>query len=185
MGSKIVALTGYAGVGKTEVAKYLVLKHGFIHLKFAEGLKDMLRALGLGERSIEGDLKERKSTLLCGKTPRHAMITLGTEWGRNCIGEDLWANVLQRKIEILMRLYGDGLKVVVDDCRFLNEGTMLRDMGAKIWRIRRPGVDAKTDHPSETEHLKIGYDFSFSNHLDKEYLYGVVDIMVKEEGNWL
>lgn len=185
MGAKIVALIGYAGVGKTEVANYLVLKHGFTHLKFASGLKDMLRALGLGERSIEGDLKERKSTLLCGKTPRHAMITLGTEWGRNCIGEDLWVNVLQRKIESLKRVNGDGLKVVVDDCRFLNEGTMLRDMGAKVWRITRPGVEAKIDHPSEKEHLNIHSDFGIHNYRDKESLYKVVDNLVMGEANWL
>lgn len=154
--TQIIGLTGFIGSGKSEVAKLLVRHRDYRHMKFAEGLKDMLRAIGLTDRHIEGEFKERKLTLLCGKTPRHAMISLGTEWGREMIGEDLWVNVLQRKIESLMRLYGrDQLKIVIDDCRFMNEATMLTDLGGVIWNIQRPGVDAKTNHRSEVEHLLI------------------------------
>lgn len=178
--AKIVALTGFAGAGKSEVAKHLVSAHGYRLMKFAEGLKDMLRAIGLTEKQIEGEYKESKSKLLCGKTPRHAMVTLGTEWGRQLIGEDLWANVLQRKIESLSRLYGpEQTKIVVDDCRFLNEAAMIQEMGGKIINVRRPGVVAKVDHPSETEHLYIVGALTIENIADIKELQLSVDYITE------
>ena len=48
----------------------------------------MLYQLGLGEAHIEGALKEVPCELLGGKTPRYAMQTLGTEWGRDTDQQD-------------------------------------------------------------------------------------------------
>lgn len=79
----VIALTGLAGSGKSTASKYLVEKHGYQLVKFAGPLKDMLRAIGFGEDDIEGNGKELSNSLLCDKTPRHAMQTLGTEWGEN------------------------------------------------------------------------------------------------------
>jgi hypothetical protein len=80
--ARLIALTGYAGSGKSTLADILACEHGFTVVKFAGPLKAMLRALGLDEREIEGDLKEQPCQLLAGHTPRRAMQTLGTEWGR-------------------------------------------------------------------------------------------------------
>ena len=152
--AKIVAFTGFAGAGKSEASKYLVNNHGYTLLKFASGLKDMLKALGLSHEQIEGRLKEVPSHLLCGKTPRHAMITLGTEWGRDLIGGDLWTNVLLSKIESLESLYRCP-KVVIDDCRFINEASMIQRKGGLIVEVVRPGVGPVSNHQSEMEHLEF------------------------------
>lgn len=157
-GKTIVALVGFARSGKGAVADILVAERGFVKMKFADGLKNMLRSLGLSEREIEGDLKEKPCALLGGQTPRHAMVTLGTEWGREMIHRDLWALALKKK---LMDSTAD--RIVIDDCRFLNEAEVIHDLGGAIWHIFRPGYGPIKNHPSEWEHLNIEADVKIDN----------------------
>lgn len=132
---RIIALVGNAGAGKSTVAEYLMEVHRYQLVKFAGPLKTMLRAIGLDDEEIEGSRKEQPCDLLCGKTPRHAMVTLGTEWGRDQIGENFWAGLWQE--DVAMNL-NSGHVVVVDDCRFPNELAAVKEMGGIVWRIVRP-----------------------------------------------
>jgi len=141
----VIALSGPAGSGKSTAATYLVVQHGFVRVKFAAPLKAMLAALGFGEPEIEGDLKERPHPLLAGKTPRHAMQTLGTEWGRNCIGPDFWVGLWERTV---CDVLDHGGRVVVDDCRFENEADCVRRLGGQIVRLTGRGGIAGA-HASE------------------------------------
>jgi hypothetical protein len=163
----LIGLTGYAGAGKTSVADILVRDHGFTRMRFAGPLKDMLYALGLTERELEGDLKTQPCELLGWKSPRHAMVTLGTEWGRQLIDWNMWVRALMLKIDKEQKNLQEREKyaypgylnrIVVDDARFLNEITALKQRGAQIWRVERPEVVALTDHPSEQEWTTAGMD---------------------------
>lgn len=139
----IVGLVGSKGCGKSTVANLMVQNNGFQVVKFAGALKDMLRALGLSEEEIEGDLKETPSDLLCGKTPRHAMQTLGTEWGRDMIGPNFWVQAWAARAQ-QHRL------VVCDDCRFENEAATIAGNNGRLIRIIRPSADGHGDtHASE------------------------------------
>lgn len=134
----VIALTGLAGSGKSTASKYLVEKHGYQLVKFAGPLKDMLRAIGFGEDDIEGSDKELSNSLLCDKTPRHAMQTLGTEWGRKCIGENFWTGLW---VDTATGVIAKGGRVVVDDCRFPNEAAEIRKLGGVVWRmVGRGGI---------------------------------------------
>ncbi len=159
MASKIIALTGLSGSGKSEVAKYLQYGHGFTPVKFAGPLKAMLEAFyrycGVSDdailRKLEGDLKETPCPYLCGRTPRYAMQTLGTEWGRQLIGGNLWTNSWFSAVDSV-----DG-PVVTDDCRFPNEVEAIRIMNGAIVKMKaavRRREDS--DHVSEQE-LHDGY----------------------------
>ncbi|WP_421365932.1 deoxynucleotide monophosphate kinase [Agrobacterium tumefaciens] len=128
----VIALTGLAGSGKSTASKYLVEKHGYKLVKFAGPLKDMLRAIGLSEAQIEGELKETSCEWLQGKTPRHAMQTLGTQWGRDCIGLAFWIELWVRRVNLII---AKGARVVADDCRFPNEADEVRKLGGVVWRI--------------------------------------------------
>lgn len=150
MKQKLISLCGYAGSGKGEASKFFQ-EHGYTNIKFAEALKDMLRCLlrhqgandSMIERMIEGDLKEVPTEYLAGRTPRHAMQALGTEWGRTCIVDDFWA------IAALTRAQGLP-QVVIDDVRFENEADMIRKAGGIIIRIDRPDHRPVTNgHASE------------------------------------
>ncbi|WP_414643085.1 deoxynucleotide monophosphate kinase [Agrobacterium radiobacter] len=113
--------------------------------KFAGPLKDMLRAIGLSEAQIEGELKEEPCEWLQGATPRHAMQTLGTQWGRACIGPSFWIELWVRRVNLIIAAGG---RVVVDDCRFPNEAEEIRALGGVVWRLVGRGGIAGT-HESE------------------------------------
>ncbi|CAH2910598.1 MAG: hypothetical protein CPSOU_1815 [uncultured Paraburkholderia sp.] len=145
----IIALVGNAGAVKSTVAEYLTEVHHYNVVKFAGPLKTMLRAIGLGDEEIEGSRKEKPCDLLCGKTPRHAMVTLGTEWGRDHIGVNFWSGLWQEEAAAHINA---GKLVVVDDCRFPNELAAVQKMGGVVWRIVRPDHGSSTipEHRSET-----------------------------------
>lgn len=148
---KLIGFAGYAGSGKTTASEYLtdVIPHRFHRVKFAGPLKSMASAIGLTQRHIEGDLKEVPCALLCGHTPRYFMQRLGTEFGRDLIGEDFWTNLWKAQVR---EIIGCGGRVVVDDVRFTNELAAVREMGGEVYRIVRgsaPATDA--GHASETQ----------------------------------
>ena len=141
----VIALTGLAGSGKSTASKYLVEKHGYQLVKFAGPIKDMLRSIGLSEAQIEGDLKEEPCAWLQGATPRHAMQTLGTQWGRACIGPSFWIELWVRRVQLILAAGG---RVVVDDCRFPNEADEVRKLGGVVWQLVGRGGIAGS-HESE------------------------------------
>lgn len=152
MAQRIIALTGKAGSGKSTVAQILQ-ERGFRLVKFADPLKNMLRSyyrdtIGLTpcdiERRIEGDLKEEPCVYLSGKSPRFAMQTLGTEWGRDCLSDQFWVDCWTSKVAAIRT------GVVVDDCRFPNEAKRIRELGGTIWHISREGVGTASVHTSES-----------------------------------
>lgn len=135
----LIGLCGPLGGGKSTAAKILFAKYGYTRMRFAGPLKEMLATIGLNTEQLDGSRKsEPDSKLLCGKTPRWAMQSIGTEWGRKLIGEDIWVNVVREKI-ISLRQSSEraGLKamVVIDDVRFPNEVAMIRDLGGVLIKI--------------------------------------------------
>ncbi|WP_242221765.1 deoxynucleotide monophosphate kinase [Shinella zoogloeoides] len=142
---RVVALTGAAGSGKSTAADYLIRHHGYERVKFAGPLKAMLKAAGLTDNQIEGTDKEKPTRLLQGKTPRHAMQTLGHEWGRNCIGEGFWVFLFEHAA---LQIVDNGGRVVVDDLRFPNEAAAVRALGGVIIKLEgRGGISG--GHESE------------------------------------
>lgn len=151
VGRTIVAFTGLAGSGKSTAAAHLVHCHGFQRVRFAGPLKAMLAALGLTPEQIDGSEKETPCDLLGGKTPRYAMQTIGTEWGRYLIASDLWIRAWKAAVAKVPA----GVPVVVDDCRFPNEAEAVRAAGGVIIRIDRPGAGAgAAGHVSEQHQIE-------------------------------
>jgi len=105
----------------------------------------MLKAIGLTDAHVDGDLKHEPTDLLCGKTPRWAMQSIGTEWGRKLIGEDIWIRAWKNTLPTGA--------VVCDDLRFPNEAEAVKSMGGKIIRITRPGFEHNATHESEKHEL--------------------------------
>lgn len=148
----LIGLTGRKYHGKDTAAAVLV-KKGYAQLRFADPLKEMLRAfyrtVGLPfieiERRIEGDLKETPCPHLRGKTPRYAMQTLGAEWGRDMIGTDLWVSVLTGRA-------AKAGKAVVSDVRYDNECAAITAAGGRVFRVdanKRVDANEFSHHSSE------------------------------------
>lgn len=167
---RVIGLTGLAGSGKSTVAQHLMRVHGSRLVKFAAPLKDMMRALGLTEAEIEGDRKELPSDILCGATPRWAMQSIGTDWGRKMIHPDLWVSAWKSRA-------ATGL-VVADDCRFANEFSAVREMGGAVIRVERPGLSTGT-HASEQEMCALVPDAVIINDGSVDELLASVDAIVE------
>lgn len=184
----VVTITGLAGAGKSTVADRLIDDNGFRRGKFANALKEMLRAFlryrkvddATIERMLEGDLKGEPSEHFLGKSPREAMQTLGTEWGRNCIHPDLWVDT-----EFLVQELGPyagaepGPPMVIDDCRFPNEAAAIRAIGGTVIGVERPEAPGATmAHSSEGYSLTA--DVTLQNRNTLERFKMEIDQLAKE-----
>lgn len=175
-GIGLIGLTGYAGAGKSTAAQYLIRQHGYVLVKFAGPLKAMLRALGLGDREIEGDLKDAPCAALGGRTPRFAMQTLGTEWGRYIMGTDFWVNAA---MEVAFDVIDQGGRVVLDDVRFPNEAAAVHKAGGLLINVFRPLVGPESGHISE--HCSLPHDGVAMNTGDIRNLETEIDRLITEQ----
>lgn len=162
---RIIGLTGFKRTGKDTAAEVIAKMLGYDRVQFAGPLKEMLRTLlryqGVSEAGIEacveGDLKEAPAPVLGGKTPRLAMQTLGTEWGRQTLSDTIW-------VDTALGRAGDAENgALITDVRFLNEAEAVKAAGGVIIRIERAEVGLKSDHPSEVEIPQIEADFVLRN----------------------
>lgn len=177
---QLIGLCGRAGSGKSEATKALLSK-GFVLVKLAGALKEMITTLyeyqGLDSDEIrdrlEGPLKEQPDQFLMGQTPRHAMQTLGTEWGRDSMRHDFWARLWRKRV---MNLMNGGARVVVDDVRFPNEVSILRELGGRLLEIRRPRTASMLlgSQIHKSESFDLDPDFIITNDGSVSDLYGRV-----------
>jgi hypothetical protein len=154
-------------MGKSTLAHALA-GHGFQVVRFSGPLKAMLMAL-LHElevdddkrwRMIEGDLKREPCDILKGRSPRHTMQTLGTEWGREQMHPDFWLHCAEVK---LAHARERGLNVVFDDMRFPNEARWVREHGGLLVRVVRPGKERPNLHASEGGLDDHAFDLTIRN----------------------
>lgn len=136
--------------GKSEVAKYLCASRGYTRVSFAAPIKLMLLSLlsgiygsPLAHDMVWGHLKSEPMPGFGAVTPRHMMQTMGTEWGRNAVDQNLWVKAA------LSSMRNPGGHYVIDDLRFHNEYNALREEGAQVWCIHRLGAVVENGHKSE------------------------------------
>jgi hypothetical protein len=135
-----IGLSGYAQAGKTTAALYLEEKYGFQRMHIAETLRSMLAVLlknngipsDMITRYLEGDLKEQVIPEI-GKSGRELQISIGTEWGRELVDQDIWAKTWAR-------LANGAGNVMNDSVRFPNEEREIWRNGGFTIMIVRPGT---------------------------------------------
>jgi hypothetical protein len=151
---KIIGITGRARSGKDTLADMIVEASGHgIRLSFAEPIREFVaRVTGLSVESLtDGPAKETPLPEFGNKSPRQMMQTLGTEWGREMIDQNLWITAAHKRIEKFGRL-NERVRphvVVFSDVRFENEAALIRDMGGLVVHVTRPGAIAVNEHVSE------------------------------------
>lgn len=158
MKKQLIGLTGrtgsnqIAGCGKDTVAEMVSRHLGLPIYGFADPLYDMVKAgFGIDGRDSYWSDREQKSAvipMLSGNRPvslRYLLETLGTEWGRNMVSNNLWTTIAT------LRYRDSKVGMVVKDVRFKNEQDWLDSMGGTLIHILRPryfNSDATEGHPS-------------------------------------
>jgi len=158
----VIGLCGAEGAGKTAAGRIIVEQFGGVVIPFAQPLKKMLEALGVPKRNLYGSLEEKLTPLelLGGHSARWAAQSLGTEWGRDLIHTDLWANAWKAAVEKL-----PGVNIIADDLRFQNEARAVHDLGGHVICLLRPEADdrsGKEAHRSQ-EYWKLSRDATVVN----------------------
>ena len=156
----IIAFTGLAQSGKTTAANAFI-SIGYDRMSFAEPIKAMVSCLTPCKD------KDARPPSLCGKTLREVYQTLGTDWGRNMGGGDIWILAGRARLdELLGDVESDIIRgIVLDDVRFDNEAELIRSMGGLVVEITRSSVP-QMEHSSEAGIARDLIDYSFANEGD-------------------
>lgn len=139
-----VGIAGAAGSGKDTVADYLALM-GYQKVSFALPLKKALSVMFETDFVNMSREDKEKPLKTLGVTPRRLMQTLGTEWGRQIIDEDVWVKALDMHIQA----QPPWQCFVVPDVRFPNEVQWIRDNGGILIFLERSGAVPVEAHASE------------------------------------
>lgn len=134
----IFGLTGRAGAGKDSVADILE-EYGIVRVKLATPLYEMVSAMtGMPvEHLMDRCMKEQPIPGI-GKSPRQLLQSIGTDWGRAFVGDDVWIKSLDARTRGLRY---NGLSIVITDIRFDNEAQWVREQGGAVWEVVRPHHD--------------------------------------------
>lgn len=190
----VIGLTGKARAGKDTVARIVMelvaeyndspgMEHQDSYMggaeAFAAPIKSMVAMLldffGCGSVQdhssmrpyIDGDKKEDIIPAI-GASPRTLMQTLGTEWGRQIINDDIWLESMSTRLDMYKQAVDHGYRgaiVVITDVRFDNEADrLISSHGAHILQVVRDDVP---DSVGEEGHQsELG--------LNPEYLYKTI-----------
>lgn len=181
----IIGIVGHAGSGKDTVGKMITESVPAVCLSLADPLKKFCAEVfdwptaalwGPSENRNTPDCRYPRGASAPGPeylTPRYALQTLGTEWGRNCY-EHVWIDLGIRRAQKLLQDVREVTEacpdcgkpetvkvkryaaVVITDCRFVNEASRVRAAGGEVWRVLRPGASGAiaggaAGHRSEVE----------------------------------
>lgn len=189
----LIGLGGKKTAGKDVVADHLVAAHGFVKLGMSDPLADSLYILNprieIGHGLYSGDIvKEqfipgqlywyRDIVDVVGYVEAKTIIevrqwlqVLGTEVGRELLGEDVWVQAAKKSI---LAELNRGSSVVITGVRFSNELLMVESLGGfpvYVWRDL-PQTDT---HPSENGLDKHNFEFVIRNTSTLEALRSATD----------
>jgi hypothetical protein len=176
---RIIGMAAPKFGGKDTAADYLIKCMPWRKkVSFADPIKTMLQiGLDLSEAQLWGDLKEEVDPRY-GVTPRYLMQTLGTEWGRDMVKNDLW-------VQAAKTLYA-GENIIIADVRNVPgnvEAQYVRDNGVLIHLIGR--TQYSNEHISETEIPRESGDIVVRNTGSLEDLYKELTPIVDAFTSWV
>jgi hypothetical protein len=185
MAQRLIALCGYPGAGKDEIAKYLVERHGWYRVSFADPMRRALLAIDPWVKVQEGvfhplteiidewgwDYAKRAIPEI-----RTLLQRMGTEAGRDIHGENCWVDLASKLIKNTVG------SVVVTDLRFPNELAAVRKLGGTVVHVVRPGVGKVNEHASEQMDYYEASHLAVSNDGDLGDLHRSVELVLAMTG---
>lgn len=172
----LIAFTGPMRAGKSTAATHLVLSRGWIRLSFAHPVRrDCAQMLSMIEGVPYHLIEEEMRSANAKEKYRGLLQWYGIY--RRTIDADHWVKLLRRRAEITL---ARGFSAAIDDLRFENEARMVRELGGRIIRVEREGIERST-HASEQDwqHLEVDATLVNSDSIDAMH-----DQMEELLGRW-
>ena len=154
----LVGITGHKQAGKSTIGNFLAEHYGFETIGFADPVKEMALAIDPliptdGECILGYYPRLRDVVELYGEDAAKGLFPevrrlyqrIGTEAGREVLGENVWVDALFHRIR-----ESEQHNWAVTDVRFVNEAKAIRSRGGKVFKVTRPGYDGD-NHASERE----------------------------------
>lgn len=170
---RFVGLHGFEGSGKDTVASILA-EYGYNRVAFADILRDALYILNpvILSDSYGRDFRLKEIVDEIGWDAakrsydeiRRMLQVLGTEVGRELIGQDVWVDAAFKKLDADKRY-------VFTDLRFKNEHQAIDQNLGLLLKIRRPGAGPVNDHKSAQELPDAWFDAHIDNDGDIKSLH--------------
>ncbi len=200
----IIGISAPASSGKDTLSNYIVYRHNFVKIAFADKIKRILMDLyGLSYQQLWGESKNREMFDVRYKVPdsdEYLTARLGSQVFGDCgrsLYSNTWVDYTFKQIKQLQTSYfldyedcrgiftnylNPGKKnIVISDCRYINEMNKIKDMGGKVIRIKKTVVPLKGragKHSSETNQVQIMdsfFDGIIKNDGTKQEMYDQID----------
>ncbi len=196
--TRIVGIGGKLASGKDAISDHLVEAYGWVKLGMSDALADALYTLNPwidveALESFEGewikvgnviryqDLYDSVGYVDAKKVSevRRLLQVLGTEVGRRQIDDNLWVNMMVKKV--LAAVASDAPGVIVTGIRFENElDAIMETLSGETWWVNRPSLSATVNAGHASENSVSADDFSIVIENDGTLtdLYAKVDRLV-------
>ncbi|UVG35215.1 deoxynucleoside monophosphate kinase [Microbacterium phage Cece] len=190
--TRIVGIGGKLASGKDAISDHLVENHGWVKLGMSDALADALYVLnplievpgGRHEFSIIQRYQELFNAVGYVKAKenpevRRLLQMLGTEVGRNMIGENVWTDIIERRIRALVSQGVPG--IIVTGIRFPNEVSVIEsNLDGELWWVNRPSLEETVNagHASENSVGIDDFHIVIENDSTLDALYGKVDRLI-------
>jgi hypothetical protein len=165
--STVIGIMGRKRAGKNEFADALAASSSgeSVHVfAFADAIRDIMYAVDPiigyedGEFIRYATVVDEHGYEAAKEYPEFRQFAqrLGTEGGRAVFGENVWVDLVMRKVAELP----DDALVLIPDVRFPNEYDAIKGTGGYVVRVDRPSLveDEHDAHASETEWLGLEPD---------------------------
>lgn len=166
---KLIGFSGGMGSGKSTAIYHLQGLYpntAVVLVKFAGPLYEMQEAIYKIVLPVhvrpESFTKDRK-----------LLQWLGTDWGRDTIGENVWVDLWKAKVQEYNDFYRTRHKsyiIVCDDVRFDNEAAVIKKTGGKVVKLISPTAAERAEggtgivaHKSEAGISKELVDYEINN----------------------
>lgn len=164
----IFGLNGVGGAGKDAVGRIMRLKYNAVTFALADKVREFAIAVDPWipiDPYVDPDSKTNRGQIVRlsklvqevgwdeakkNKEVRRLLQRVGTEGGRNVIGDKVWIKLLEEEIKTARTFKkNQNVPVVITDVRFLNEADWIRSKDGIVIRVERPGYGPVNKHISD------------------------------------
>lgn len=174
----LIGICGPAGSGKDTLADGIAAMDVYFKYAFADPIKAAINVMfgfgpvhwqnrewkeepmpWLSRQLTREDVPEVPGAIgeFACPSPRSLMQSLGTDWGRDMVDQELWLKIAQQKfakVNTTAQMQGGriiGLGMIIPDVRFNNEAQWIKDAGGLLLQIDRPSLEpiSENSHASE------------------------------------